>query len=218
MEKGIFITFEGPEGSGKTTHAKLLIDIFKNKNFNVVYTREPGGTKISEEIRDILLNKENSEMDAYTELFLYLASRRQHIIEVIKKALINKSIVICDRFIDASIAYQGFGRGIDIKFIENLNLIATDNIIPDLTFIMDIEVSEGLEKTKKIEKKNSKSGEVDRIESEGLEFHKRVREGYKTLVKLYPDRVYEIDVQKEIGEVHENIVKIIRSKFNIIEF
>lgn len=215
MDKGIFITFEGPEGCGKTTQSSLLLKQLIDKNFEAYYTREPGGPKISEQVRDILLNKDNIEMDAYTELFLYLASRRQHIMEVIKPALASKKIVLCDRFIDASIAYQGFGRNIPIDLIERMNLIATDNILPDLTLVFDIDVELGLQKSKNLEKKHSKTGEMDRIESEDFNFHNRVRNGYKNLVNLYPERVCLIKVDTDISEINKKIIEVINNRFGL---
>lgn len=217
MKKGLFITFEGSEGCGKTTQSSLLVKQLRSF-YDVVYTREPGGSNISEQVRDILLNKENICMDGYTELFLYLASRRQHTMEVIKPALNNNKIVICDRFIDASIAYQGYGRNIPIDMIEKFNLIATDNLLPDLTFVFDIDVELGLEKSRQIDKKHSKIGEVDRIESENVDFHNKVRNGYKGLVDRYPERVSLIKVNSSIEEINLKILHIIKEDASTKQF
>jgi len=215
-KKGIFITFEGPEGSGKTTQANLLIKYFKKMGREVIYTREPGGTKISEQIRNILLDKKNKEMDKYTELLLYIASRRQLITEKIEKELKDGKVVICDRFIDASLAYQGYGRGIDLNFIKELNNLATNGRKPDITFLMDIEVTEGLTKTKNIDKKHSKKGEMDRIEAENIKFHQRVRNGYIKIMREEPERIYLIKVNKSIEEIHKKIVSLIEQKIKNI--
>ncbi|HOK40663.1 MAG TPA: dTMP kinase [bacterium] len=215
-KKGIFITFEGPEGSGKTTQANLLIKYFKKKGREVIYTREPGGTKISEQIRNILLDKKNKEMDKYTELLLYIASRRQLVAEKIEKELKSGKVIICDRFTDASLAYQGYGRGIDLNFIIELNNIATNNRKPDITFLMDIEIEEGLNKTKNIDKKHSKKGEMDRIEAESLKFHQKVRNGYRKIMKKEPERICLIKVNKSIEEIHKKIVELIEQKIKNI--
>ena len=169
MGKGIFITLEGIEGSGKTTQAGLLKDLLEASGFEVLLTREPGGSPIGEKIRHILLDTANSRMEPLAELFLYEASRTQHVEEVIKPAIAAGKAVICDRFYDASTAYQGYARGIGAETVDELNLIATGGQKPDLTIVLDLSVAEGLRRLGR---------NLDRIEGETAVFHERVRKGY----------------------------------------
>ncbi|MCX5782537.1 MAG: dTMP kinase, partial [Elusimicrobia bacterium] len=180
MKKGIFITFEGIDGCGKSTQSKLIYDYLKKNGHKVVYTREPGGTKFAEYIRNILLNPKN-QISPLAELFLYESGRAEHVKRTILPAIKSKSIIICDRFFDATIAYQGYGRGLDIKMIEKLNYFASQGIIPDLTILLDISASEGLKRVKKL-KKN------DRMEKEKISFYNKVRRGYLLLAKKFPKR------------------------------
>lgn len=200
--KGLFITVEGPDGSGKTTQIKALEAYFKQKGYDVVITREPGGTKISEKIREIILDKENKEMDSITEALLYAASRAQHVTEVIKPAVDNGKIVICDRFMDSSIVYQGIGRKLGIRLIENMNKIAVKNYMPDITFLFKLQPEVGIER-------KANQGNKDRLESENLAFHERVFEGYMMLEKLYPHRIKAIDANKSIEEIHQEMINAI---------
>lgn len=189
-KRGIFISIEGGEGAGKTTQTKLLKKYLINKGYSVLITQEPGGTRMGRFIRKILLNPDNNEIDKWTELFLYFADRAQHIQETIIPALNKGKAVICDRFMDATVAYQGFGRGISIRLIDVLNRIVTKGIKPDLTICLDLGPGEGLSRArlKYIRKKG------DRLEEEGLSFHRRVRKGYLTLAKREPERVKVIKV------------------------
>lgn len=200
--KGIFITVEGPDGCGKSTQIKLLKDYFQHKEYNVVLTREPGGTPISEKIRELILDKENKTMDSKTEALLYAASRAQHVAEVIKPALSNEKIVICDRFIDSSLIYQGIGRNLGIDNIYNLNLFAMEDIIPDITLLFDIDIE--VAKNRKEDR-----GNLDRLESEADNFHSKVFNGYKGLKSLYPNRIKTVDANGSIEEVHNRIINII---------
>lgn len=204
--KGLFITVEGPDGSGKTTQIKALEAYLKQKGYDVVITREPGGTKISEKIRGIILDKENKEMDPITEALLYAASRAQHVIEVIKPAVDNGKIVICDRFMDSSIVYQGIGRKLGIALIENINQIAVQNYIPDITFLFKLQPKVGIER-------KANQGSKDRLESENLAFHERVFEGYKMLEKRYPHRIKAIDANRSIEVIHEEMIHVIEGFF-----
>lgn len=200
MRSSIFITFEGIEGSGKTTQAKLLKDFLETQGHEVVLTREPGGPPISEKIRGILLDNANPEMEAMTELLLYEASRYQHVKEVIRPALANGKMVICDRFADASTAYQGYGRGIDIKKVESLNFIATEGILPDLTFLLDVPCELGLRRLGRT---------PDRIETETIEFHERVRGGYLEIARSEPERIKVVDGLQSIDRIFESIKALV---------
>ncbi len=172
MEKGVLITFEGPEGSGKSTQVALLAQELEKRNFKVLCTREPGGTALGEEVRKILLNKVE-KMEPLSELFLYAAARFQHTVERIKPALEKGQVIICDRYLDSSIAYQAYGRGLDLQTVEMVNNLATDLIKPDITILLDLDPEEGLGRFK--------GRELDRMEKENLLFHRRVRQGYLEL-------------------------------------
>lgn len=195
----MFITFEGIEGSGKTTQARLLYQWFIDRGREALFTREPGGTPAAEEIREFILTEKEEPFPENAELFLYMAARSFHVENLIRPALKSGTIVISDRFSDATVAYQGFGRGIQIEKIEYLNNIATKGLKPDITFLIDIPVEEGL---KRIQERK-----LDRIEKETVEFHKRVREGYLQIAKKEPDRIVVIDGRKKIEEIFE-IIKI----------
>ena len=197
--EGLFITFEGIEGCGKSTQANLLCDFFQNKKMECVLTHEPGGTPISERIREILLDKKCREMNPLTELFLYFASRSQHTGEKIKPLLKQGTIVISDRYFDSSIAYQGEGRSIPLKTIMEINQFATGGLIPQITFLIDLPVETGLSRIKT----------RDRIEEEALEFHNRVRGAYLTLARENHDRIKIIDGTKGVDDIHKEIVNIV---------
>jgi dTMP kinase len=198
MNRGKFITIEGTDGSGKTTQIKLMEAYLKEKGFDVVLTREPGGTKISELIRSIILDINNKEMGRTTEMLLYAAARAQLVTEVIKPAIEDGKIVICDRFVDSSYVYQGFGRGIDSKTIEDVNRAALEGMEPDITFFFDINPEIAL--TRRIA-----STGADRIENEKMEFHLNVYSGYKKLTLLYPDRIKAIDSNRGIDEIFKDV-------------
>lgn len=203
-DQGFFITFEGTDGAGKTTQIQRLSADLKRANYDVYLTREPGGTAISEQIRNILLNSDYSEMAAITELLLYAASRAQHVSEVIKPALKSGKIVICSRFADATVIYQGYGRGVDLEKIYNLNRIATDNVTPDITFVLDLPVEIGLQRIQKSRKK------LDRLEGEKIEFHRRLRKGYQLLAKQEPQRLKIIDAQANSEQVYTQIQAVMQ--------
>ncbi len=196
---GLFITFEGTDGAGKTTQIQRLAADLRGANYDVCLTHEPGGTPISEQIRDILLNPNHSEMAATTELLLYAASRAQHVFEVIKPALESRKIVISSRFADAMVVYQGYGRGSDLERINHLNQIATEGVRPDVTFVLDLPVEIGLQRVQ-----NSRGG-LDRLEREKIEFHRRLREGYQTLARQEPQRIKIIDAQVNPEQVYAQI-------------
>ena len=198
--RGLFITFEGPDASGKTTQLKLLEDYFNELKLDFIMTREPGGTPISERIREIILDKECSEMLPVTEALLYAASRAQHVGEKIIPALDEGKIVISDRFLDSSIAYQGYGRGMG-EMIRSMNEPAISGIMPDITILLKIDPE--LMKTRR------ESCNEDRMDAQKLSFHKKVLEGYMALAEVEPQRIAVVDACCAIEEVAENIRKIV---------
>jgi len=200
MIRGKFITFEGSEGSGKSTHAKLLSHFLKRKGFSVIFLREPGGTAISEKIRAILLNPQNKSIVPEAEMLLYMAARAQLTKKIILPALKKGKIVICDRFLDSTIAYQGYGLGLKVKTIKYIGS-STIGIKPDLTIFMDLPTHKGLRRCGKIK---------DRIEQRSLAYHKRVRAGYLKLAKEEPQRIKIIKVDEEKNKTQERIRQIIR--------
>ncbi len=200
--EGIFITFEGIEGTGKSTQTDLLCEHLFKEGIDHVRTVEPGGTPIGDEIRQILLSVDNKAMSARTELLLYAASRAQHVDEVIVPALRSGKVVVCDRFTDSTVAYQGYGRGLDMELIHKLNDICTGGIKPDITFLLDTEVEAGLSR-------NRTANKVDRLELEAEEFHQKVRKGYIEISEKESDRVRVIDSGQEIEKVSEEIIKVL---------
>jgi len=203
MKKGLFISLEGPDGSGKSTQLQLLNAFLNKEGYDVVVTREPGGTPIGEKIRGILLDKDHAEMSGATEMFLYAASRAQHVSEMIKPALDQGKIVICDRFIDSSIAYQGFGRKLG-EPVKIINEFAVNRCMPDITFLLKLSPEAG---AFRIKTKNK-----DRLECELTDFYKEVSKGYDELEKMYPGRVVGIDAAESIEGVHS----IIRSRVETV--
>lgn len=201
---GLFITFEGPDGSGKTTIAALVAEALKNKGIDVVLTREPGGIEIAEQIRKIILDPKNTAMDERTEALLYAAARRQHLIEKVLPALKENKIVICDRFVDSSLVYQGVGRGIGIDKVYEMNLFAIEGIMPDFTIFFNIDPKLGLERTKKDDKRT-----LDRLDLEDLTFHQKVYDGYMEVVERFKERIICIDASKSIEEVKNNVMDLI---------
>ena len=190
-ERGLFVTFEGIDGSGKTTQANMLCDTLVAEGHKVALLREPGGTDIGEQIRKILLNADHSAMAPATELFLYAAARAQLTAEMIKPAMAVNDVVISDRYLDSTTVYQGYGRGIDISFIQQLNDTATESIAPDLTFVLDVDVDIG----------SARGATEDRLERETIEFKARVREGYRKLAETEPFRVILLDGAQSPEEV-----------------
>ena len=206
MMKGIFITFEGIDGCGKSTQCEMLKDYLKDNGKDFIFVREPGGTVIGERIREILLDKKNTQMTARTELLLFEAARAQITDEVIKPALEEGKIVLCDRFFDSSSAYQGMARGMGMDFVAGLNMAATGGLKPDITFFFDISAEEALER-------RGKRGEAsDRIELAGLKFQEDVRQGYIELAKTSEGRVITIDATKGIEEIFEEVKESLKGK------
>lgn len=210
----LFVTIEGPEGSGKTTIGKKIVEKLMASGYQVIYTREPGGIDIAEQIRNVILDVKNTNMDPRTEALLYAASRRQHLIEKIVPAIKDNKIIICDRFVDSSLAYQGHARKLGIDNVYEINKFAIDNLMPDLTLLFDIDPKLGLERISA-----NKLREVNRLDLEQLEFHTLVREGFLTIQKREPNRIKIVDasqsiekvfndayqlIEKAIKEVHEN--------------
>lgn len=200
----MFITFEGPEGSGKTSVIKNVYDYLTKRGYEIILTREPGGTPIAEEIRNVILDKKNTNLDARAEALLYAASRRQHLVEKVWPALKEGKIVLCDRFLDSSLAYQGGARGIGVEEILNVNLFATEGFYPDLTFLLDIEPSLGLKRIAL-----NKNREVNRLDLEKIEFHNKVRQTFLDLAKKYEDRYVIIDASKPLAEVNKSVEEAI---------
>ncbi|MGE7604776.1 dTMP kinase [Peribacillus sp. NPDC097675] len=199
MNRGIFITMEGPEGAGKTTIIHMLGQALQEEGYQVLLTREPGGIPISEQIREVILNKDNTAMDSRTEALLYAAARRQHLVEKVIPALENGTIVLCDRFIDSSLAYQGHARGLDIEEVYNINKFAIGDMMPDATFFFDIKPEEGLRRIQ-----SNGDREVNRLDLEALEFHEKVYEGYQAIINRWKGRFIIIDADRTIEEVfHE---------------
>lgn len=201
----LFITFEGPEGSGKTTHTELLSDYLTDRGYDVDLTREPGGTSLGEQIRELLLDPDHQNMDARSELFLYQAARSQHVTERIRPSLQNGNIVICDRFTDASLVYQGLGRDIGFDDVKDLNDLSTGGLQPDLTFILDVSVDRGLEEARDSSRTRWNTSRGDRIEQEDNDFHERVRSGYQELAEQFPDRCVLLSREAPIEDVQTTI-------------
>lgn len=204
--KGKFITFEGPDGSGKGTIIKYVRRYLEKSKIEYILTREPGGIEISEEIREIILNKKHLTMDERTEALLYAAARRQHLVEIIIPALQEGKIVICDRFVDSSLAYQGYARGIGIDEVLKINQFAIDELMPDLTIFLNVRPEVGLDRIN-----NSKVRKKDRLDLESLDFHKRVYTGYKKVLERYPNRIKSIDAEQTIKEVSNETIDVIKA-------
>ncbi len=204
MKKGLFITFEGADGCGKTTQLNLLKDYLENKGYEVVITREPGAKGLGEKIREILLNYDG-EVSNRCESFLFLADRAQNIDIIVNPAIQQGKIVLCDRHTDSTVAYQGYGRGLDIKQINMLNNIATNNKKPDLTLVFDVDIETSMKRV---------GSQQDRMEKSGKDFFNRVRNGYLELAKQEPERIKVIDTTKSIEEVQKDVVEIIDQYIN----
>ncbi len=203
----MFITFEGGEGSGKSTAIKAITKLLKQDGYKVILTREPGGPRISEEIRNVILDKKNTMMDKRTEALLYAASRRQHLVETVWPNLKKGNIVICDRYLDSSLAYQGGARKIGIDNVLKMNHFATEGTYPDLTLLFDIDPKLGLSRINK-----NKGREVNRLDLEKISFHNEVRKHFLTLAKRYPKRIVVIDASKNKDQIVKEIYRIIKKR------
>ena len=206
MKQGVFLTFEGNDGSGKTTVCKAVFEALKNQGYDVVYTREPGGSSIAESIRNILLDVDNTSMDPRTEALLYAASRRQHLKDRVLPALERKAVVLCDRFLDSSLAYQGYARGLGMKDVYDINQFAIDGCMPQKTFFLSVSIETG-------QKRMDIRGDKNRLDLEKSDFHNKVREGYEKLIEMYPERICVIDAEPELEVVvnatMEQVMKVI---------
>ena len=204
---GVFITFEGPEGCGKTTQIRLLADHLESVGHSVLTTREPGGTPIGDQIRAVLLGVDNTAMLAEAEILLYSASRAQLVGQIIRPALAKGTTVICDRYADSTIAYQGYGRRLDLVALRKITEFATGGLTPDLTIYLDIPVEEGL--NRKQHASAHDAGEWNRLDREAIEFHRRVRQGYLSLAAAEPERWNLLDARRSIEEVQGEIQKAV---------
>ncbi len=206
MEKGLFITFEGADGSGKTTQLNLVKDFLEKEGYDVVVTREPGALELGQKIRNILLHYEGVVADR-CEMFLFLADRAQHVDTFIKPSIQDGKVVLCDRYIDSTVAYQGYGREQDIQLLKDLNNIAVNSLKPDLTLLFDVSTETAQQRVGR---------EKDRLESSGLDFHRRVRNGYLELQKEEPNRIKLINANNSIENVYEQtkntIINLLRDK------
>lgn len=206
---GLFISIEGPDGSGKTTIAKMVVDKLNSEGYKTLYTREPGGVKIAENIRDIILDVKNTNLDARCEALLYAASRRQHLVEKVIPALNDGYIVISDRFVDSSLAYQGYARGIGIDEVYSINMFAIDKAWPDLTILLDISPSVGLKRIME-----NRQNEINRLDLEDINFHNKVHQGYEIIKEKYKDRITLVDANKFVDEVFNQVYKLVKNKIN----
>jgi dTMP kinase len=209
MSKGYFITLEGADGSGKSTQAHLLADYLKNLNYPVILTREPGGTPLAEEIRRVILTPSTEPLEPIAEILLYAASRAQHVSQLIKPALEAGKIVICERFIDSSLAYQGYALGWNLKLIQDINRIAASELQPDLTFLLDVNTERSLNRVSN--RSDANKTKVDRIESRGLSFQEKVRQGYLELAKVNPRFVVINASQKSIKDIHTELINNLKT-------
>ena len=198
---GLFITFEGGEGSGKTTIIKSVVEVLENKGYSVISTREPGGIDIAEQIREVILKKENTKMTKETETLLYAASRMQHLFERVVPALEEGKVVVCDRFLDSSLAYQGYARGIGMNNVLQANHFAL-NHLPDITFFIDVKPEVGLARL-------SGRDEINRLDLEKIDFHQRVYDGYCKLCELYPKRIVRINGEQSKEAVSKDVIDYI---------
>ena len=203
MKKGYFITFEGPDGSGKTTVCNAVYQRLKDMGYDVVHTREPGGIEIAEKIRDIILDPQNVMMDAKTEALLYAASRRQHLVEKVIPSIEDGKVVICERFVDSSLAYQGFGRELGFDEVLSINKFAIGDYFPDMTVYLDVDEKTGLERIKDRAFK-------DRLDQESIDFHHRVNEGYQKVIDVFKDRVSIVDASKPLDSVIEDALSRVK--------
>ena len=203
----MFITLEGIEGSGKTTQIDRLAEFFKERGMACVTTRQPGGTVIGENIRSILLNPQNQALEPMAELLLYLADRAQHINEIIKPALAEGKVVLCDRYFDATVVYQGFARGLRVELLLELHRILFENLKPDVTLLLDLSPQQGLERAWQQLSNGQRAGHESRFENESLAFHEKVRAGYLELAKLEPQRFRIIDAGRSADHVFAQISK-----------
>ncbi len=202
-----FITLEGVEGSGKSTIINFIKDSLETSGKKVIVTREPGGIDIAEQIRSVILDKKNTMMEGRTEALLYAAARRQHLVEKVIPSLNEGNIVLCDRFIDSSLAYQGYARGLGINEVYSVNKFAIEDLLPDLTLYLDLDPQIGLNRIAK-----NKGREINRLDLEEINFHVKVREGYEEVLKMFPERMVRIDANQEVGKVMADINEVLEER------
>jgi len=202
VKKGIFITIEGGEGAGKTTILRGIAEWLEAQGWEVVATREPGGIPIAEKIREVILDRRHADMDARTEALLYAAARRQHLVQKVEPALAAGKAVLCDRFVDSSLAYQGYARGLGIGEVWEINRFAMGDLLPDLTLYLDVRPEIGLGRIR-----SAGGREINRLDLEDLEFHRKVREGYRLLAERHPERIVTIDAEQPPERVLELAIR-----------
>ncbi|WP_047154259.1 dTMP kinase [Aneurinibacillus tyrosinisolvens] len=205
--RGCFITLEGGDGAGKSSLIKYIVEYFEKESVNFIETREPGGISIAEQIRSVILDRKNTEMDGRTEALLYAAARRQHLVERVLPALESGKVVLCDRFVDSSLAYQGYARGLGIEEVFSINQFAIENCMPDLTIYLDIEPEAGLARINA-----AKEREINRLDLEELNFHHNVRKGYFQLLKMFPERIVKVDASRSLEHVFEEVKTILEQR------
>lgn len=208
MKQGIFITIEGGEGAGKSTLIELLSNMILERGKSVLTTREPGGIPIAEQIRSVILDRANVTMDARTEALLYAAARRQHLVEKVVPALEQGQLVICDRFVDSSLAYQGHARGLGMDAVWEINRFAIQELMPDLTIYMDVTPETGLSRISQASER-----EINRLDLEQMSFHEKVREGYHLLMKKFPERMVSINAELSPEQVYHDVLNVIEERF-----
>lgn len=208
--RGLFLTLEGPDGAGKTTQGTRLVEYLRRAGLPVVSSREPGGTAIGERIRQLLLDETHREMAPVTEMLLFAASRAQFVREVVEPALAKGVTVLSERYVDASLAYQGYGRGIDVALVRRVNEVATGGLLPDLTLLLDIDPAVGLQRARTAGGKEGVAGRGDRLEQETLAFYERVRAGFLQLARESPQRIVVIDVQGDVERVHRRVIEAVQ--------
>ena len=207
-QNSLLITFEGGEGSGKTTQSQILYNALKEKGFDVTKTREPGGTKFAEIIREILVQGESNKINNISELFLFAAARADHVQKVIKESLKDNKIVICDRFIDSTLAYQGYAGRLDLDLVEEVNKISIGEIYPDLTFILDIDPTQGIERAL------GENNKETRFEEKDIIYHKKIRDGYMNIARDNPNRCVIISGTNDIEQISKKILELTLNKIN----
>jgi dTMP kinase len=213
--KTLFITFEGLEGSGKSSQISSVSEHYIQKGKKVIRTREPGGTALAEKMRDLLIHQQEEKLSERAELLLMLAARAQHVDELIQKNMGVADLILCDRFTDSTLAYQGGGRGMDIQLLKNLNAQATGGISPDITFLMDLKVSDSQARIEHRKKRNQRSKKVDRFESETIAFHERIREVYLQLAKAEPERFLVLNAIEKPQVIFQKMIDHIEKRMSL---
>lgn len=210
---GFFISFEGIEGSGKSTQVTLLTQVLRSRGYEIIVTREPGGTPVGQVLRRLLLESSSSPLASSTELLLMLADRAQHVQEIVAPALRANKIVISDRFVDSTTAYQGYGRGVELALLAQLNTFACGGRMPALTLVLDLPVSEGL---RRVRQRQSGTQGTDRFEAESVAFHARVRIGYLEIARSDPQRVCILDAARPVEMIHQEILAVVQSRLPVL--